>query len=110
MCSYPSAGRQGDNNAALNECDRAQGARVRKLLIHGYPHCLGRDVKRRAWRRSWCITNDGVFNLLGVPGYIGGLLERFIDEGGTVSVPLPKTVWKSAALSHADLIERSEQW
>jgi len=30
--------------------------------------------------------NDGVFNLRGVPGYIGGLLERFIEEGGTVSV------------------------
>ena len=30
--------------------------------------------------------NDGVFNLLGVPGYAGGLLERFIEEGGGVSV------------------------
>ena len=28
---------------------------------------------------------DGVFNLLGVPGYIGELLGRFIEEGGEVS-------------------------
>jgi sulfur relay (sulfurtransferase) DsrF/TusC family protein len=30
--------------------------------------------------------SDGVFNLLGVPGYVGGLLERFIEEGGGVNV------------------------
>ncbi|MHC1713252.1 MAG: DsrE family protein [Solidesulfovibrio sp.] len=33
--------------------------------------------------RLMCL-GDGVYNLLGVPGYIGDLLRRFVAEGGTV--------------------------
>jgi len=46
--------------------------------------------------------NDGVFNLLGVPGYIGGLLERFIEEGG--SVHALRESLDERGLSDADLV------
>lgn len=47
--------------------------------------------------------NDGIFNLLGVPGYIGGLLERFIEEGGNVSAM--RESLEERGLSQSDLIE-----
>ncbi|MBI4806576.1 MAG: DsrE family protein [Desulfovibrio sp.] len=47
--------------------------------------------------------NDGVFNLLGVPGYIGDLLGRFIEEGGEVSVLRDSMV--EFGLTEKDFIE-----
>lgn len=46
---------------------------------------------------------DGVFNLLNLPGYAGTLLERFVSEGGGVSV-LDKSL-EERGLTEDDLIE-----
>jgi len=50
--------------------------------------------------------DDGVFNLTGVPGYIGGLLERFIEEGGVVNVP--REHLEARGLSGDDCVEGVE--
>jgi tRNA 2-thiouridine synthesizing protein C len=49
---------------------------------------------------------DGVFNLLSVPGYVGGLLERFRDEGGMVCAL--ETSMEERGLSEDDVIKGVE--
>lgn len=49
---------------------------------------------------------DGVFNLLGLPGYMGGLLERFQEEGGMVCVL--ESSLEERGLSADDLLKGTE--